>query len=104
MMRSARVAGACATALVWLSVHARSTFAQDTTFRGVMISGAYDPLRDKIGISVLPVAGAFGDSVRAIVARDLDFSDRFTVISVDSAEPAALRAPGGGWPWCRFTT
>jgi TolB protein len=68
--------------------------AQDTTFRGVMISGTYDPLRDKIGISVMPITGAFGDSVRTIISRDLDFSDRFLVISVDSAEPAALRAQG----------
>ncbi|HEY4216941.1 MAG TPA: hypothetical protein VGM67_07380 [Gemmatimonadaceae bacterium] len=68
--------------------------AQDTTYRGIFLGGTYDPLRDKVGIAVLPVAGAFGDSVRAIVQRDLDFSDRFTVIPIDSADPAALR-PGG---------
>ena len=94
MMRFLRAAY-CLAAVLGM-VLARPAFAQDTTFRGVMISGAYDPLRDKIGITVLPISGAFGDSVQAIVGRDLDFSDRFTVISVDSAEPSGLRAQGGG--------
>jgi TolB protein len=75
---------------------ARSGAAQDTAFKGVMISGTYDPLRDKIGITVLPVAGAYGDSIRTIISRDLDFSDRFTVIAVDSADPNALRPAAGG--------
>lgn len=76
---------------------ARSALAQtDTTFHGVMISGTYDPLRDKIGITVLPVTGAYGDSIRTIISRDLDFSDRFTVIPVDSADPTALRPAAGG--------
>jgi len=83
-------------AAVVASGASRSVLAQDTTFRGVMISGAYDPLRDKIGITVLPVAGAYGDSVRTIISRDLDFSDRFTVIAVDSADPNALRPAAGG--------
>ena len=91
MMRSIRAA--CYVALLG-AAGAGSAFAQDTTFRGVMISGAYDPLRDRIGIVLLPVTGAYGDSIRAIVSRDLDFSDRFLVVSVDSAEPAALRAQG----------
>jgi TolB protein len=93
MMRSIRAAW-CAALLGVAS--AGSAFAQDTTFRGVTISGAYDPLRDRIGIVLLPVGGAYGDSVRAIVSRDMDFSDRFLVVSVDSAEPAALRAQGNG--------
>jgi TolB protein len=75
---------------------ARAAIAQDTAFKGVMISGAYDPLRDKIGITILPVAGAYGDSIRTIISRDLDFSDRFTVIAVDSADPNALRPAAGG--------
>jgi TolB protein len=68
--------------------------AQDTTFRGIFIGGNYDPLRDKVGIVVLPVAGAFGDSIRTIIQRDFDFSDRFSVIPVDSADPSALRGQG----------
>jgi TolB protein len=70
--------------------------AQDTTFRGITLGGNYDPLHDKFGVVVLPVTGAFGDSVRTIVQRDLDYSDRFTVITVDSADPAAFRAANGG--------
>jgi TolB protein len=67
--------------------------AQDTTFRGITLGGNYDASRDKVGIVVLPVGGAFGDSVRAIVQRDLDFSDRFNVVPIESADPAALRNP-----------
>lgn len=93
MMRVIRVA--CSLATVFAALASAPASAQDTTFRGVMISGAYDPLRDKIGITVLPVGGAYGDSIRALISRDLDFSDRFIVISVDSAEPAALRAQNG---------
>jgi TolB protein len=69
-------------------------FGQDTTFRGIFLGGNYDPLRDKVGIVVLPIAGAFGDSVRTIIQRDLDYSDRFAVIPVDSADPSALRGQG----------
>lgn len=68
--------------------------AQDTTFRGITLVGSYDPTRDKISIVVLPVSGAYGDSVRAIVQRDLDYSDRFNVIAIDSADPSALRGSG----------
>src|SRR5882672_4577760 len=69
--------------------------AQDTTFRGISLGGTYDP-HGKVGITVLPITGAFGDSVRAIVSRDLDFSDRFTVIAVDSVDPDAFRSAGTG--------
>ena len=92
MMRFNHVALCAATALAAGVV--KTAAAQDTTFRGVMISGAYDPLRDKIGIALLPVGGAYGDSIRAIVSRDMDYSDRFLVINIDSAEPAALRGQG----------
>jgi TolB protein len=68
--------------------------AQDTTFKGITLNGVYDPRRDKISIVVLAVSGAFGDSIRTIVQRDLDYSDRFAVVAIDSADPNALRAPG----------
>ncbi len=93
MNRSARLVWMVAGSLALASGVAR---AQDTTYRGIFLGGNYDPLRDKVGIAVLPVSGAFGDSVRAIVQRDLDFSDRFTVIPVDSADPSALRPGGNG--------
>ncbi|MEP6495753.1 MAG: hypothetical protein ABJF01_23920 [bacterium] len=73
---------------------AASLRGQDTTYRGIKLNGAYDPSHDRVSIVVLPVAGAFGDSVRAIIQRDLDFSDRFTVIPIDSADPNALRGDG----------
>lgn len=92
MIRSARAW------LVMLAVPivsaARIARAQDTTFRGITLVGNYDPTRDKISVVVLPVTGAYGDSVRAIVQRDLDYSDRFNVIAVDSADPSALRGTG----------
>ncbi|HEY4137255.1 MAG TPA: hypothetical protein VGN65_02275, partial [Casimicrobiaceae bacterium] len=69
--------------------------AQDTTFRGITLGGNYDPLHDKYGVVVLPITGAFGDSIRAIVQRDLDYSDRFNVIPMDTADPAALRSANG---------
>jgi TolB protein len=74
---------------------AASALAQDTTFRGITLGGNYDPLHDKIGIVVLAVPGAFGDSVRAIVQRDLDFSDRFTIVTMDDSDPTALRGANG---------
>jgi hypothetical protein len=70
--------------------------AQDTTFRGITIAGTYDPRRDKAGIVVLPISGAFGDSIRAIIQRDLDASDRFNVIPVEEADSAGLRAASAG--------
>src|SRR5689334_23514948 len=86
-----------AIALVPLLVAARGVAAQsDTVFRGITLVANFDPLRDKIPVVVLPVSGAFGDSVRTIVQRDLDFSDRFVVIPIDSADPATLRAQGAG--------
>jgi len=63
--------------------------AQDTT-RGVRIGLAYDA-GSKPGVVVLPVAGPLGDSVRAIVARDLDFSDRINVIALDPASAGAAQ-------------
>lgn len=69
--------------------------AQDTTYRGITLVGNYDPLRDRIGIIVLPVPGALGDSVRTIVQRDLRNSDRFTVIPIDTTDPTALRGTNG---------
>ncbi len=79
--------------------------AQDTTFRGITLGGNYDSSRDKVGVVVLPVSGAFGDSVRTIVSRDLDFSDRFTVIPVDSANAAGYRSGGavGGLNYAIFS-
>jgi TolB protein len=71
--------------------------AQDTTARGVRIGLTYDP-GTKPGIVVLPVSGAGGDSIAAIVARDLDFGDRIAIITLDAAAArTATRAAGPNW-------
>lgn len=71
--------------------------AQDTTTRGVRIGLAYDP-GSKPGVVVLPVSGALGDSVRAIIARDLDFGDRINVIALDAnAASGVLRTGAPNW-------
>lgn len=80
--------------------------AQDTTAidRGVRIGIVYRP-GVRPGIVVLPGHQAGLDSVRAMVARDLDYSDRFEVITLPSGDSARSTAvavrpdparPGGG--------
>src|SRR5690348_18359645 len=91
MMRSLRAVLPAALALAAASTTLR---AQDSIPKGVFLNGNYDPLRDKLAIVVLPVAGAFGDSIRAIVQRDLDFSDRFAVLPIDVSDPSAFRNAG----------
>lgn len=66
--------------------------AQDTA-RGVRIGLRYDP-GTKPGVLVLPISGADGDSVRAILQRDFDYSDRLAVITLGSTE-GALSGGGG---------
>src|SRR5688572_6592624 len=72
-----------------------SVVAQDST-RGVRIGLRYDP-GTKPGVIVLPISGADGDSIRAIIERDFDFSDRINVIAMSAADAALLegRAPSG---------
>jgi len=73
-----------------------SAAAQDTT-RGVRIGLRYDPAM-KPGILVLPISGTQGDSVKAILERDFDFSDRLAVINVSPSDGVMLtqRSPGAG--------
>ena len=66
-----------------------SVRAQDTTRRGVTIGLTYDPT-SRLGIAVLPTAGSFGDSIRTILQRDLDYSDRFTIVPLESADPTTF--------------
>lgn len=63
--------------------------AQDTS-RGVRIGLRYDP-STKPGIVVMPVTGANGDSIRAILERDFDYSDRLAVITLSNEDALALR-------------
>jgi TolB protein len=62
--------------------------AQDTT-KGVRIGLRYDP-GTKPGIVVLPITGTDGDSIRAILERDFDFSDRLTVVTLTTSEGLLL--------------
>ena len=91
MMRSFR---AVLPAVMALAAASTTLRAQDSIPKGVFLNGTYDPLRDKLAIVVLPVAGAFGDSIRTIVQRDLDFSDRFAVLPIDTTDASAFRNPG----------
>ncbi|MBI2407220.1 MAG: PD40 domain-containing protein [Gemmatimonadetes bacterium] len=63
---------------------------QDTIPQGVRVGLTYDP-STRPGVFVTAVSGEAGDSVRAILARDLDFGDRLNVISADAGPPPTGR-------------
>jgi len=67
---------------------------QDTTTTGVRLGLTYTA-GTKPGVIVLPVRDDDDDSLRVIVQRDLDFSDRMTVIDLDHATLSGL-IPGPG--------
>jgi TolB protein len=59
--------------------------AQDTTTnRGVRIGLSY-ALGGRPGVYIAPVRGPAGDSIRAILQRDLDYGDRVALVGSDSA-------------------
>jgi TolB protein len=66
--------------------------AQDTT--GVRLGLTY-AAGTKPGVIVLPVHDDFDDSVRVIVQRDLDYSDRLTPIMLDEVTLSGLVPPAG---------
>ena len=68
--------------------------AQDTTQRGVRIGLTYQT-GTRPGVMVLPIAGADGDSIRAILQRDFDYGDRITIVG-DSMADSALSAASAG--------
>src|SRR3954447_2160433 len=69
--------------------------AQDTTHRGVTIGLTYDPA-SRPGIAILPITGSAGDSIRAIIQRDFDYSDRFTIVPLDASDPSTFRGKTPG--------
>ena len=73
-----------------MAASALPALAQDTTQRGVRIGLTYQA-GSRPGVMVLPVRGASGDSIRAIVERDLDYGDRVMVLT---GAAAANPAPG----------
>jgi TolB protein len=84
-------------ALVALSVlpSFRRLSAQDTTSidRGVRIGIVYRP-GVRPGLVLLPRTGMGLDSVRAIVGRDLDYSDRFEIITLPAGDSIRLAGTG----------
>ena len=80
---------------VWPS--ARPAVAQDTSTidRGVRIGIVYRP-GVRPGLVMLPRTGMGLDSVRAIVARDLDYSDRFEVITLPGGDSIRLATSSPG--------
>ncbi|HUX32515.1 MAG TPA: hypothetical protein VMV51_01480 [Gemmatimonadaceae bacterium] len=77
-------------ALLLLLFVALPLAAQDTTLKGVHITLTYDP-GVRPGVVVLPVPGANGDSIRAILQRDLTYGDRVNVIVIPDSMAAAIR-------------
>ena len=66
--------------------------AQDAESRGVRIGLRYDP-GSKPGVIILPVSGTSGDSIRVILERDFDYSDRLTPIPLTPEAGSILAAP-----------
>jgi hypothetical protein len=69
--------------------------AQDPQ-KGVSIGLSYTPGK-KTGMLVLPIAGAMGDSMSTMLARDFDYSDRFTVVP-----SSAVASPAGPLNYALF--
>ena len=95
-MRRSRFHVLAPLVLALLALAPAALRAQDTTQKGVRIGLTYQ-MGVKPGVFVLPVSGPGGDSLRAIVQRDLDFGDRVTIIGPEPDSPLAglPRAAGG---------
>ena len=94
-LRASRFARASAAiALTGVFLAPRILCAQDTTTTGVRLGLTYQA-GTKPGVVVLPVRDDDDDSLRVIVQRDLDYSDRMTVIDLDrSTLQGLVPAPG----------
>src|SRR3954469_18588277 len=79
--------------LLWLP--GGGLVAQDTTRRGVTIGLTYDPA-SRPGIAILPITGSAGDSIRAVMQRDFDYSDRFTIVPLEASDPSTFRGTRPG--------
>jgi TolB protein len=76
------VRGFVLSAAIGCIVGPRVLAAQDTTTTGVRLGLTYQS-GTKPGVIVLPVRDDDDDSLRVIVQRDLDYSDRMTVVDLD---------------------
>lgn len=78
-----------------LALAALPAHAQDTTQqKGVRIGLTYQP-GTKPGVVVLPVRGAWGDSIQAMLQRDFDYGDRIEVIGGQGATSASAGPQAG---------
>ena len=77
----------------------RRSDGQDTNAidRGVRIGIVYRP-GVRPGMVLLPRTGQGLDSARAMIARDLDYSDRFEIITLPSGDSIRLASPGSSTP------
>lgn len=87
-----RVAVAVVPALVALL--AATAQAQDTT-RGIRLGIVYNP-GTKPGVVVLPIQAGIGDSVKAILERDFDYSNRLAVLRLAAGDAGAGVGAGSG--------
>ncbi len=62
-------------AMCLITLVGTSAIAQDRP-TGVSITGVYAP-GTRLGVMVMPINGAAGDSLKLMMERDLDYSDRF---------------------------
>lgn len=88
----------CVSLVVIACTFAAATIAraQDTTTApGVRLGLSYTA-GSKPGVIVLPVQDDYDDSLRLIVQRDLDYSDRTTVIALDETTLGGLVPAVGG--------
>ncbi len=95
MTRISLAAGPLVGALLCLAAQPLLLSAQDSIRPpdGVRVGIEYRP-GFRPAVVVLPGRGA--DSARAIVARDLDYSDRFDVITLGTGDSAAVGVGAGG--------
>ncbi|MFL5479283.1 MAG: hypothetical protein ACJ79X_09715, partial [Gemmatimonadaceae bacterium] len=78
-----------ALAVAAVGLLSRSLTAQDTTNSGVRLGLNYGA-GTKPGVIVLPVIDDDNDSLRVIIQRDLDYSDRMNVIDLDHSTVTSL--------------
>ena len=83
------------TLLLAALVAAPSLAAQVDTARGVRIGLRYDP-GTKPAVVVMPITGPEGDSIRTIIERDFDYSNRITVRPVTAGTVLTRPGAGGG--------
>ena len=82
-----------------LAMLAMLVAVQDTSSidRGVRIGIIYRP-GVRPGVVMLPRQGSGLDSVRAIIARDIDYSDRFEIITLPGGDSIRMSTPGAARP------